>query len=264
MLVYNYDYNGVFLSATEADESPLERGVFLIPANATKIEPPVEVFGKVRVFHEGKWANVDVSEQGQPYLPQDEPKSPEEIKAALTAAVQRHLDATANAFGYDNILSAVTYADESVVQKFQEDGMKFRAWRSLVWGMCYHIMDQVERREREIPSVEQLISELPLLDMDTSVWLPNPETGLPEVVAGKTVEVVPVWDEATSTWITPAAPEPVVVPVVEVVEPVKSNAVLDVTKMIWDTLTKTWKEPAPIPEPEPYVIAPPPPLPEVK
>lgn len=263
MLVYNYDYNGVFLSASEADESPLERGVFLVPANATKIEPPVEVFGKVRVFFDGKWANVDVSEHGQPYLPQDEPKSPEEIKAALVNAVQRHMDGTAAAFGYDNILSAVTYADESTVPKFQEDGMKFRAWRSLVWGKCYEVMGQVERRERDIPTAEQLISELPLLDMDTSVWLPNPETGVPEVIAGKTNEVQPVWDEATSSWITPEVVEPVPVPVVEeVVEPVKSNPVIDFTKMIWDTLTASWKEPAPIPEPEPYVIEPPPPLPK--
>lgn len=257
MLVYNYDFNGVFVSATEADESPLERGVFLVPANATKTEPPVEMFGKVRVFHKGQWSNVDVSEHGKPYLPHDEPKTPDQIKAALTNAVQRHLDGTAQAFGYDGILSAVSYADESTVPTFQEDGMKFRAWRSLVWATCYEIMQSVERLERDIPTMEQLISELPLLDVDTPVWvapavLDVDENGNP-IVPTVPVDINPVWDEVNGVWVTPAAPEPVVTPVVESA-PAKSNKFVDITKMIWNSLSKSWVEPPPVVEFEPAVL----------
>ena len=37
---YQFDAAGVFIGTTEADESPLEAGVFLLPARCTYIAPP--------------------------------------------------------------------------------------------------------------------------------------------------------------------------------------------------------------------------------
>lgn len=87
----------------------------------------------------------------------------EYMKAGFTACVQRHLDAAARARGYDNIFSAVTYADEPSVPSFQSEGLAFRAWRSLVWQHCYIVLGDVLAAKRELPTTDQLIAELPAL-----------------------------------------------------------------------------------------------------
>lgn len=40
---YQFDYSGHYSGATEADESPLEPGVFLLPGRCTLTPPPEEI-----------------------------------------------------------------------------------------------------------------------------------------------------------------------------------------------------------------------------
>lgn len=40
---YQFDYAGILIGETVADESPLEPGVFLIPARCTLTPPPEEI-----------------------------------------------------------------------------------------------------------------------------------------------------------------------------------------------------------------------------
>jgi hypothetical protein len=104
-----------------------------------------------------------VSANGRPVLVDPPAPTLEQRIAGYVSDVQKHMDDTANAYGYDDIKSAVTYADEPSVAKFQEEGRKFRAWRSLVWAHCYAVLDQVQAGGDE-PSVESLIAGLPGLD----------------------------------------------------------------------------------------------------
>lgn len=85
----------------------------------------------------------------------------------LTTEVQAHLDTTAQAAGYDNIYTAVTYADEPAVPKFAAEGAAFRAWRSLVWDTANAIRNDVQAGRRPVPTAAELISELPPLSFPT-------------------------------------------------------------------------------------------------
>lgn len=91
------------------------------------------------------------------------PPTPEQIIEAMRVAIQAHMDAATKGYGYDDIKAAVTYADEPAVPKFQAEGRAFRAWRSLVWAHAYGVLDEVQAGDREQPTVEELIAELPEL-----------------------------------------------------------------------------------------------------
>lgn len=57
MYIYNYNpVTGEFLGASLADENPLQSGQYLIPANATDIEPPVPGKNEMAVFSAGSWS----------------------------------------------------------------------------------------------------------------------------------------------------------------------------------------------------------------
>ena len=84
------------------------------------------------------------------------------IQKQLTDAVQRVLDSKAQELNYDNCLSVCSYIDTGV-QKFDDEGKAFRAWRSAVWAKGYDILAQVQAGLRPIPTEAQLIAELPQL-----------------------------------------------------------------------------------------------------
>jgi hypothetical protein len=60
MKIYHYhpDYK-TYLGFSYADESPLEPGVFLIPAHATDTEPPDHQEGKIHIFNGTSWDIID-------------------------------------------------------------------------------------------------------------------------------------------------------------------------------------------------------------
>lgn len=83
-------------------------------------------------------------------------------QAALTAAVQRHMDSVAGERNYDNIISCCTYATSSNA-KFSAEGQAAVAWRDNVWVVCYEVLDEVKSGQRAIPTEAELIALLPAL-----------------------------------------------------------------------------------------------------
>jgi len=86
--------------------------------------------------------------------------TPEELVAIGTGAVQLQLDAFAKTRGYDNILSACTYAT-SGVPKFAAEGQYCVDLRDNVWAACYAILADVQAGNRPMPTLPELLAELP-------------------------------------------------------------------------------------------------------
>lgn len=79
-----------------------------------------------------------------------------------TSAVQMHLDAKARERNYDGILSACTYATSSV-PKFAAEGQACVSWRDAVWAKCYEVMASVQDGAIQPPTIDELLSELPVM-----------------------------------------------------------------------------------------------------
>jgi len=82
-------------------------------------------------------------------------------KSRLISAIQSMLDDKAKERGYDSILSLCTYAT-STAAKFSKEGQAAVEWRDEVWAKGYAILADVEGGERAIPTVDELLSELPV------------------------------------------------------------------------------------------------------
>lgn len=67
MEIYNYHPKyKYFIGSSIADESPLEPGVWLIPAHATEIAPPKCKKNQIQIFEGSGWRNV-VDKRGTYY-----------------------------------------------------------------------------------------------------------------------------------------------------------------------------------------------------
>jgi len=75
------------------------------------------------------------------------------------AAVEAYLHAGATAHGYTNIERACMYA--AYQNPFQAESQSYVEWVGKVWAYCYQVLELVEDGVRQIPTVEELISELP-------------------------------------------------------------------------------------------------------
>jgi len=107
-----------------------------------------ELFGLVN-------ASGTVAEYIAPPLP-TQAELTEAFKATALKAVQAHLDDTAKSKGYDDIISACSYA--GAVNPFQAESVKFIEWRGAVWQHCYNLLDT----DTTGLTIIELINGLPL------------------------------------------------------------------------------------------------------
>lgn len=88
------------------------------------------------------------------------------IVQQFTEAIQYHLDSTAQTRNYSNIISACSYA-AGTHPKYSAEGKACLVWRESVWDVCYQILNDVQAGNRPMPTIEQVISELPVITWPT-------------------------------------------------------------------------------------------------
>lgn len=130
-----------------------------IPSDAVEITE-AEHAALLEGQSQGKLIGAD--ENGRPILQDPPPPTAEQIVAQYTAAVQKHLDDFARTLGYDGIMSACTYAT-STVPKFKAEGQYAVEARDATWTKCYEVLAAVEAGSRPMPTLEELLTELPVL-----------------------------------------------------------------------------------------------------
>lgn len=88
----------------------------------------------------------------------------EELVKMYDFAVEELLNKEARKKGYADIRSAALRAaiPES---PFYQEGKKYAIWMDEVYSACYKIQSDVFQGSREIPTIEELLSELPKLNL---------------------------------------------------------------------------------------------------
>lgn len=71
MIIYNYDHSGRYVGQGNADPDPLQPGQYLIPANATGVQPPDTEYGFYPKWDGVSWIIVQEPDSG-PSLEQRE------------------------------------------------------------------------------------------------------------------------------------------------------------------------------------------------
>lgn len=96
-----------------------------------------------------------------PPAPAPAPAGLDLVARQLVLVVDDHINSTARGLGYESIVTAVSYATEPAVPRFQAEGIALRAWRSLVYARLYELQAEALAGTRPIPTPTELIGLLP-------------------------------------------------------------------------------------------------------
>ena len=111
--------------------------------------------------YERTWIVADLDQQT---IDKNRAEKLEQLKSSIISQVQARLNDFAKTRGYDDILSACTYAT-STITKFQTEGQYCVTVRDNTWNMLYTILADIENGIRSIPTgYSDIESELPQLE----------------------------------------------------------------------------------------------------
>jgi hypothetical protein len=92
------------------------------------------------------------------------PPTNEQIIAEMKTIVRSWMDACVQARGYDNLMTAISYTDDLEHMAWQAESIAVKRWRSRVYDALQVIEADCLAGTRNIPTAEELITELPVLE----------------------------------------------------------------------------------------------------
>lgn len=112
-----------------------------------------------------KAGNLTIEDKGEyfevveipPYIPTEE-----ELQQQFEDGIEAYMDSVVQTRNYKNIHTAASYVN-STNEKFAREGAACNKWRDDVWDKCYAILAEVKAGTRPIPTLEEVIAELPVL-----------------------------------------------------------------------------------------------------
>ena len=84
-------------------------------------------------------------------------------KKYFQQAIEAHVEATAAERGYSSAAACAGYV-QSTIPAWAFEAEAFIAWRDSVWAHAFTQMALVEAGDREEPTVEALVGEIPAID----------------------------------------------------------------------------------------------------
>jgi len=113
-----------------------------------------------------KWTELGIAEESDP-VPTPEPAPTpltaaellEQTKQELTSVIEIYLDDAAITKGYDDIVSACSYA--ATPNTFQAESISFIEWRASVWDVAIVLLNGVLDGTIATPTEEELVALLP-------------------------------------------------------------------------------------------------------
>lgn len=89
-------------------------------------------------------------------------KAQADLMATFQTAIQEHVDQAARSRQYNDGVTLASYT-ASTIPTWQADAVVFVVWRDAVWVYAYAELDKVQGGERDAPTVEAFIAELPAI-----------------------------------------------------------------------------------------------------
>lgn len=85
------------------------------------------------------------------------------IKKEAKYAIMDHLDKIAQSKDYNSSLSCSSFSN-STVSQWKNEASIFIEWRDAVWSYAFQQFDLIQQKQRTIPTIDEFIQELPVID----------------------------------------------------------------------------------------------------